>query len=65
MLGKSYPEIHRFMDYPSKYLGRRHRVVRHDLSTVIFILLATRDPGAAFSSLMHLSRDFGAKSRRR
>jgi hypothetical protein len=46
------------MDYPSKYLGQRHRVVRHDLSTVILILLATQDPRAAFSALMHLSRDF-------
>ena len=57
LLERRYPEIHRFMDRPSKYMGKKHRRVRHDLSTVMLILAVTRDPLAAVSAVMHISRD--------
>ena len=57
ILGREYAEIHKFMDRPSKYMGRRHRRVRHDLGTVLLILFATGDPRAAVSALMHIAHD--------
>ena len=57
ILGRTYPEIHRFMDRPSKYMGKSHRKVRHDLGTVLMILLVTGDPRAAVSALMHIRHD--------
>ena len=45
------------MDRPSKYMGKKHRRVRHDLNTVMLILAVTGDPRATVSSLMHIARD--------
>jgi len=53
LLGREYEYVHKFKDYPSKFLGPRHRVLFHDLLTDVAIGLLTRDPKALASAVLH------------
>lgn len=57
-LGREYPEVHRYLDEPYKWLGPRHRVLRHDLLTVLS--LAAVDPAYGASALLHILADYGS-----
>ncbi|MHA1506356.1 MAG: hypothetical protein ACTSR0_04105 [Candidatus Asgardarchaeia archaeon] len=65
-LRKTFPKVHRFMDYPSKYLGKSHRVLRHDLTTA-FMLGLIYGSEAFLSSYLHILTDkaFSRLSRRK
>jgi len=58
LLGREYPEVHRYIDEPYKVLGPRHRVLRHDLLTVL--QLASIDPAYGASALLHILADYGS-----
>ena len=62
LLGREFPEVHAYIDRPVKWMGKKHRRIRHDLETVMLILAVTRDPLAAVSAIMHISRDRREKS---
>lgn len=58
-LGKAYPKIHRRIDEPYKYYGRRHRIFFHDYASAY--LIATDcypdDPDAVWSAYLHILID--------
>ena len=58
VLGKEFPQVHRFMDQPAYYLSYGHRRVRHDLRAVVLMALRHRDARAGVSALLHISADF-------
>ena len=66
LLGKEYPQVHRYMDEPAKYLGARHRIARHNLATALLLFARYKDPKAFMSSVLHTALDeldSGVKSR--
>ena len=63
VLGEERPFVHRFADAPYPVLGRRHRVVGHDVATGISIVALTGDPRDFVSHLLHVAAD-AAESRR-
>lgn len=58
VLGRAYPEVHRYMDKPAYYMSFGHRRVRHDLRAVVLMALRHRDARAGVSALLHISADF-------
>jgi len=58
-LGKSYWKIHREMDKPIKFLGRRHRLLFHDPVSAMAIAsrLYPGDPRARRAALLHITFD--------
>jgi hypothetical protein len=62
LLGREHGDVHRWMDGPARYLGERHRVVRH---SPLEVLLKYHDsPEKALSGLLHILAD-EAESRAR
>jgi hypothetical protein len=57
LLGKEYPQVHRYMDEPAKYLGARHRIARHNLATALLLFARYKDPKAFMSSILHTALD--------
>jgi hypothetical protein len=59
LFGKSYWELHRKIDMPYIYLGRRHRVLFHDgfSSAMIARELYPGDPHAEEAALVHVQLD--------
>jgi hypothetical protein len=58
-LDKEYPRMHRAMDWPSKFLKRRHRRLFHDYKAVHIIAEDEYpdDPNAFWSGVLHISTD--------
>ncbi len=56
LFGKPLPHVHRFIDEPFKVLKSRHRILRHDLTTCLFLGLIF-GPKAFGSALMHILAD--------
>ena len=64
VLGEEFPEVHFYKDRPYKYLGPRHRIVRHDIVTDLMIG-AICGRKAFMSALLHDAADFGMSEARR
>ena len=62
VLGRAYREVHRWMDEPYRWLGPRHRVLRHDPLT----LLLRFGLGEEFvSGMLHIAADEASSALRR
>jgi hypothetical protein len=57
-LGKEFPHVHRWIDEPYKYLGRKHRILRHTPQEVI---LKFGFSDEALSGLLHILADKKSK----
>jgi hypothetical protein len=57
--GKSYSKIHKAMDAPSLFFGRKHRIFYHDAVSAISIAryYYPNDPNAITSALLHIDVD--------
>ena len=59
LFGRVFWRVHRGMDWPYRFLGRRHRILLHDPVTAV--VLARRvypgDEDAAMAALMHIAVD--------
>lgn len=58
VLGREYPDVHRFMDKPAYRMGPGHRRFRHDMRAVLYMALKHQDPRAGVSALLHIGADF-------
>jgi hypothetical protein len=66
LFGKSYWRLHRQIDMPYLFLGRRHRVLFHDPVTAVAIArkLYPSDPRAEEAALVHIQLDMVCSSDR-
>lgn len=55
LLGREYGDVHAWMDEPAKWLGPRHRVLRH--SPLEVLLKYSNDPDRLASALLHILAD--------
>ena len=55
VLGRQYPEVHKYMDSMQPYMQSNHRQYLHDMATVAEI--AAIDEGAGWSAYLHLALD--------
>jgi hypothetical protein len=55
-LGEEFPDVHHWIDEPYKYLGRKHRILRH---TPIEIIAKYGFSKRAMSGLLHILADYG------
>jgi len=65
-LGREYPDVHRDLDEPAKWLGKRHRILRHD--PLYVFLRYHNNPKKMISGLLHIITDlaeYKIKKRRR
>jgi len=62
-LGKEYPDVHRDMDEPAKWLGKRHRILRHD-PVYVFLRFAP-DWNRVASGLLHIAADMAERGLRK
>jgi len=66
LLGREYGDVHEWMDEPAKWLGPRHRILRH--SPLEILLKYSNDPDRLASALLHIladKADSRVRSRRR
>jgi len=54
-LGNEYEDVNKWMDEPFSYLGRRHRVLRHDPLSIA--LKYCDDPKRTCAGLLHILVD--------
>jgi len=70
-LGHGYPEVHRALDWPARFLGRGHRVLFHGLGIAALIgalaaLFRGRSPvGGALAGVGHVATDRAVTAGRR
>lgn len=57
MFGKPYDEVHGVLDRPVKYLGRKHRVLRHDPAEAALIGYRIAGAEGALAALLHVTVD--------
>jgi len=58
LFGRKYTHVHRWMDAPRRFLGKRHRILRHHpIKTPIAVFLMTRDVRASLSAYAHIKLD--------
>ncbi len=62
LLGKAnfkggYDALNSWIDEPHKYLGRKHRVLRHDSLTPILAMFKFNSPKAAAATVQHIADD--------
>lgn len=55
LLGREYEDVHAWMDEPAKWLGPRHRVLRH--SPIEVLMKYHDDPARLASALLHILAD--------
>jgi hypothetical protein len=56
--GKSFPEVHRALDLPYIFLGKKHREVFHTLDEAFMMgSIASQDPRGGFAGLTHVWLD--------
>ena len=64
LLGREFRDVHVWMDEPYRWLGRKHRVLRHDPITLM--IKYYDDPERLTSGLLHIIADrVGSKVKRR
>ena len=63
VLGREFPDVHRWMDAPYRWLGPRHRLLRHSVAEVL--LKYRGDPYRLASALLHIVADRASSRRRR
>lgn len=57
ILGKTYPEVHQFLDQFQPYLQSKHREYLHDENAVNTVWEVTGDQYAAMSAYLHIILD--------
>jgi len=58
VLGRPFPRVHRAIDLPYLFLGRKHRKFFHDpLEAYLMGVLASDDSRGGFSGLLHVKLD--------
>jgi len=57
ILGKDYDWLHKLIDYPSVFLGPKHRILFHSPRDPIITYLLTNDLDAALSHYLHILTD--------
>ena len=60
-IAEKYEWVHEYKDKPSKYLGVKHRILRHDMQTGIWdnllLACATQDPMVMIVGFLHDLQD--------
>lgn len=51
-------QVHYVMDYPSRFLGRGHRILFHDPITAILIGYSLKGERGAVSAISHILTDY-------
>jgi hypothetical protein len=66
ILGEKYSKVHKAMDYPVKYLGKRHRILFHDILSASLIGFSIYGYNGALAGILHLIADknFNTKFRK-
>jgi len=57
LTGKSCESTHMLIDYPVKFLGKKHRVLFHDPLSVVAIGYLTNGLEGIYSGFLHVSVD--------
>jgi hypothetical protein len=57
-LGEEFPDVHVWIDKPYKYLGRKHRILRHTPISIVAKYGFTNRK--TLSGLLHILDDFGS-----
>jgi hypothetical protein len=60
LLGREYEDVHAWMDEPFRWLGPKHRILRHDPLSIA--VRYWNDPDRALSAFLHIVAD-GVSSR--
>lgn len=60
LLGREYEDVHAWMDEPFRWLGPKHRILRHDPLSIA--VRYWNDPNRALSAFLHIVTD-GVSSR--
>jgi len=60
ILGRPYSNVHRWMDEPYKWLGKKHRILRHD---PISLFLKYGAGPEFLSGLLHIAVDMTWKEK--
>ena len=64
LLGKPHSKVHRAIDFPYKFLGRKHRVLFHDpFTSVLVARAASKEKGASLAAILHVLTDLVIPSR--
>jgi len=58
-LGREFKDVHRDLDEPAKWLGKRHRILRHD-PIYVFLRFAP-DWERVASGLLHIAADMAER----
>jgi len=64
LFGKKFTHVHRLKDFPSKFLGSRHRILFHDIETDMLIGLRY-GIDAMLSAYIHDLVDFATTEAKR
>ncbi|MEM5869681.1 MAG: hypothetical protein QXR09_00735 [Candidatus Aenigmatarchaeota archaeon] len=56
-MGKSCEKTNKVIDYPVKFLGRKHRILFHDPLSALIIGIAYDGVEGAVSGLLHIAVD--------
>lgn len=54
---EKYWWVDKLVDYPSRFLGRKHRKLFHDLETTLLLYLLTGDVNVVKAHLLHILVD--------
>ncbi len=57
LLGRGYDEVHRTLDYPSLFLGPRHRRLFHDSMDAVMIGYLIGGLDGAVAAMLHILID--------
>jgi len=57
VLGRGYPEVHKFLDQFQPVLQSNHRMYLHDKKAVELVWQATGDYGTTNSAILHIILD--------
>jgi hypothetical protein len=55
LLGREYEDVHAWMDEPFRWLGPKHRILRHDPLSIA--VRYWNDPDRALSAFLHIATD--------
>jgi len=58
LTGESCENTHRIIDYPVRYLGKRHQILFHDTVSAIVIGSFSDGYKGAVSGLLHIGADY-------
>jgi len=62
ILGRAYPEVDKWLDQPYRYLGPKHRILRHTPAEVI-AKFGISDK--ALAGLLHIALDYAVSEAKR